>query len=134
MMIGTVCTLGNRFCGHPRPVPRTFHPLVDHVHRDRFQVVRPTDLREEIDRHGGRIQFVVAQLGGLVVPWENVVVVVPTLAERGQSHVDVLRGSDGPKIISAINIEWSKALAMVKKLTCRTACCPKCARHCSPAT
>lgn len=55
-----------------------------------LQVVRPANLSEEIDKRGRKIDVIVAQLGRLVVPWEHVMVVVESLAERQRGHCGVL--------------------------------------------
>jgi len=78
----------------PGAVAGALCALLDQRRRHRLQVVRPADAREEVNEGRGEVHAVVAQLGRLVVPWEDVVVVVPALAERGNRHADVLRGAD----------------------------------------
>jgi hypothetical protein len=78
----------------PGAVAGALGALLDQRRGHRLQVVRPADAREEVDEGRGEVGAVVAQLGRLVVPREDVVVVVPALAERGDRHADVLRGAD----------------------------------------
>lgn len=46
--------------------------LLNDLARDGLQVVRPSDLSKEVDESCCHVHSVVAQLGGLVVPWEDV--------------------------------------------------------------
>lgn len=78
----------------PGAVAGALGALLHQRRRHRLQVVRPADAREEVDEGRGEVHAVVAQLGRLVVPREDVVVVVPALAESGDRHTDVLRGAD----------------------------------------
>jgi hypothetical protein len=46
--------------------------LLDDLVGDGLEVVGPSDLCEEVNEGCGQVHSVVAELGGLVVPWEDV--------------------------------------------------------------
>ncbi len=81
---------------HMATVSGPFHPFADHVLGYGFEVVGPADFGEEVDEGGGGVGRIVAQLGRLVVPREDVVVVVPSFAQRQQRDALVLRRMDIP--------------------------------------
>jgi hypothetical protein len=87
-----------------RAIASSLDALLDDLIGDGLEVVGPSDLREEVDEGCGQVHSVVAELGGLVVPWEDVlwmeeeseivgkgkrrlthVVVVPALAQCEES-------------------------------------------------
>uniref|UniRef100_T1DNK5 Uncharacterized protein n=1 Tax=Anopheles aquasalis TaxID=42839 RepID=T1DNK5_ANOAQ len=72
-------------------VPGTLDALLHDLLGNRFQVVRPANLCEEIDERGSQVHPVVAQLSRLVVPREHMVIVVPSLAKRERCYRAVLR-------------------------------------------
>lgn len=84
--------------GGMRTVSRPLDSPLDDLVGNRLQIVRPSDLGEEIDESGSKVQPVVAQFGSLVVPGEHVMVVVPALAEGECGHRFVLRWVDGAKM------------------------------------
>jgi len=59
--------------------------LLNDLVRDCLQIVRPADLSEEVDECSGEVHAIIAQLGCLVIPREDVMVVVPafTQSENG---------------------------------------------------
>lgn len=75
-------------------VARTQSPLTDHRIGNDFQIIRPAHPGEEIDETGGEIKHIIAQFGGLVIPGEHMVVVVPALADRHKRDVLVVRWLD----------------------------------------
>ena len=84
-------------------------PGEDHVLGNCFQVVGLADERHGVDEHGGQVDGVEAELGRLVVPGEDVVVVVPAFAEGSDGHAFVLYCANEPKIIK-INIKKNDIL------------------------
>jgi len=79
-----------------RPVTGALGPFGHEVGRHGLQVVRPSDQREYVNEQRGQVQFVVEQLGVLVVPRERVMVIVPSVAARGHRHEHILGGIDVP--------------------------------------
>lgn len=75
-------------------IASAFHALLDNLAGDGFQIVGPADFSEEVDERSCVIQFVVTQFGGLVIPWEYMVVVVPAFTEGECCNGDVLHGVD----------------------------------------
>ena len=59
---------------------RTFLPLLNNAGGCCFQIVGPADPGEKVDEGGGIVVLIAAQLRRLVIPWEDMMVVVPTLA------------------------------------------------------
>ena len=81
-------------CVTPAPqfmaaVTSSFHSFLHYVSGYHFQIVRPADLREKVNKRCRCIESVVAQLGRLVVPWEHVVIIMPGFpkCEDGCNHV-----------------------------------------------
>jgi len=70
-------------------VTGALHASLHQIRGHRLQVVCPADARERVD-HSRRWVQRPAQLAGAIVIGENVVVVVPPLAQRGQRHEGVL--------------------------------------------
>jgi hypothetical protein len=100
-----------------------------HVVRRRPQVVRPADFLHALNEPLGRVEIVV-QLVGPVVVGEDVVVVVPPLAQREKRHELVV----GRPISSANKIRNSSCCFKCerdRKITCRMVCGPGCGRSCS---
>lgn len=78
-----------------RAVARSGRAFLHYTARHGLQVVRPADLGEHIDEGGSEVGAIVAQLGGFVVPWEDVMVIVPALAEGADADAEAVGGADG---------------------------------------
>ena len=85
-----------------RPVAGSLRPSLDHLRGHAFQVVRPTDAREEVDERGRRIEPV-AQFSRFVIPGEHVVVIVPALAQGRHGHGQVLHGAYVPEMKTRVS-------------------------------
>lgn len=77
--------------------------LLDHLNRDSFKIVRPTDLCKHINESCCEVSFVVTKLRCLVVPGEDVVVIVPALAERSDGNAKIVSWTNRTAIQSYIN-------------------------------
>lgn len=79
--------------------PLTIFPncILDHFLCRLFKVVGPSDLSELVNPESRHIK-VIAQLGRLVVPRENMMVVVPSLAHRHNRNTQRLHWFDSPEI------------------------------------
>lgn len=66
-----------------------FDALLNDFVRHRLEVVGPAYLGKHVDECGGHVE-VVSEFGRFVVPWEDVMVVVPTFAECENSNRLVL--------------------------------------------
>jgi len=75
-------------------VARSFHAFPYHVLGHALQIVGPTDSREEVDEGRRKVETIIAKLGCLVIPRENMMVIVPTLAEGEYRNTFVLRRID----------------------------------------
>lgn len=73
------------------PIACPLHSLLHHTGWHALEIVRPADLREEVNESRRCVQTVVAQFGCFVVPWERVMVVVPSFA-KGQSGYSPVLG------------------------------------------
>lgn len=60
-----------------------------------LQIVRPADPGKEIDKGGGEVGAIVAQLGGLVIPRENMMVIMPAFTEGADADAEAIGGTDG---------------------------------------
>lgn len=60
-----------------------------------LQIVRPADPGEEIDKGSGQVGAIVAQLSGLIIPRENMMVIVPTFTEGADADAVTVGGADG---------------------------------------
>lgn len=60
-----------------------------------LQIVRPADPGKEIDEGGGKVGAIVAQLGGFVIPRENMMVIVPAFTEGPDGDAVTVGGADG---------------------------------------
>lgn len=77
-------------------IPGSLHSLLYNVSGNDLQVIRESELRAAVDEGGGQIELVISELCRFVVPRENVMIIVPALAERSQCHCFVLRRIDKP--------------------------------------
>lgn len=82
-------------------------PPGHHPGRNALQVVRPTQPREEVDEVGRGI-VAIAQLASLVVPRENVVVVVPTFPQSSHRDRQVLHRAYVPATREEVeeSVDW----------------------------
>lgn len=78
-----------------RTVARSSRTSFHDILRYGLQIVRPADPREEIDKRGGEIAAVITQLGGLVIPWKYMMVIVPTLPKGAQTDGETVGRTDG---------------------------------------
>lgn len=81
---------------HMGTIPVSQGRVLNQLRGRLLPIVRPADFGEQIDPHGRDIERVVAQLGCLVVPRENMMVVVPSLAHRKCGDNAILRRADAP--------------------------------------
>lgn len=77
------------------PVASVFHYLLHQIVRRPLEVVGPAYFRESVQEHCRRVQMVTSEFGCLVVPWKNVMIVVPSFSQRHPSHQMVLRWPNG---------------------------------------
>lgn len=75
-----------------------FGAFAHKLRRRGLQVVRPSDLGEQVDKCGGEVELVIAKFGRLVIPRERVMIIVPTLSYRHHGHKRVFRRVDKPGI------------------------------------
>lgn len=68
------------------------------LHGDGFHVVRQTQPSKEIDKCGSGVELIVAEFGGFVVPWEHMVVIVPSLTECHYGHAFIFGRTNIPEI------------------------------------
>lgn len=87
-------------------------PTTDHIWRDVFSIISPTDTRERVDEGGGKIERVIAQFAGLVIPREHMMIVVISLTKRRDGYRDVLHRRDvlivgflSPRVCDAVDTE-----------------------------
>ncbi len=103
--------------------------------RHGLQVVRPANPGEEIDNRFRRVHVVISQFGCFVIPWENVVIVVPSFTGSQEGHHSVFGRIDLPVVNKSIHINggsnWKRQTKIYKlwKLTCRKDGFPKCGRR-----
>ena len=79
-------------------IARPVDAIADDILRHRPEVVGEARPRKEIDNQSSEINGIVAQLSRLVVPWKDVVVVVPSFTQGCQCNRQVLSGIDVPII------------------------------------
>lgn len=70
-------------------IPRSLHPLLDHVIRHCLQIVRPPNFSHSVNKGCGKVRAVFSQFRSFVVPWERMVVVMPTLAHSQDSYTQI---------------------------------------------
>lgn len=75
----------------------THNTFLNDFGSNRFQIVSPTNFGKEINEGGGQVHRVVAPFGGLVVPGEDMMIVVPAFTESKSSDQGVFSRVDGPK-------------------------------------
>lgn len=78
-----------------RAIARSGCTFLYYAGRHGLQVICPTDLSEHIDEGGSKVGVIVAQLGGLVIPWEDMMVIMPALAEGADTDAVAIGGTDG---------------------------------------
>jgi len=59
-------------------IARSLHPFLHYVFGHILQIVGPTDSRKEIDQDRSQVEL--AEFGRFVVPWEYVMIIMPTFA------------------------------------------------------
>lgn len=77
-----------------RSIAGTQDTFSNHFLGNGLQVVRLTDCGKEIDKAIGKVDSVIDQFGCLVIPWENVMVIVPSLAETQETEDCGVGGTD----------------------------------------
>lgn len=80
-----------------RSIASATHTPLDGVGSHCLKIICPTDLGEKVDEGCGQVQRVVTPLGSLVIPGEDVVIVVPALTEGEQRDIRTLRRVDVPE-------------------------------------
>ena len=75
----------------PAAVAGALRAAFDYISRHRLPSPDPAEVGAQIDESGGQVGAIRGQLGGAVIPRENMVIVVPSLAERSDRHAEVLR-------------------------------------------
>lgn len=80
-------------CGM-RTVTRSFNSLLNGVSRHRFQIIGQSNFSHKINEHCRQICTVIAKLGSFVVPWECVMIVVPTFTKCKNGNRFVLTWID----------------------------------------
>lgn len=78
-------------------IPGSYDAFFDHFGRHGFQIVSPTDFREQIDHLQGEINA--TELCCFIVPREGVMVVMPSFANREERDKTVFSWVDVPVII-----------------------------------
>lgn len=66
-----------------------------HSVRYGFQIVCPTNPGKEIDESSGDIGAIVTQLGGFVIPRENMMIIMPAFTDGADGDAEAVGGTDG---------------------------------------
>lgn len=75
-------------------IARSLYSFPHHVLGYALQIVGPADLREEVDEGRREVERVIAELGRLVIPGKDVMVIVPAFTKSEHSNPFVLRRID----------------------------------------
>lgn len=79
-----------------RAVAATRNPPGNHRWRHGLTIVHPADSCKEVNETGRQVVRIVAELARLVVPWKDMVIVVPALSKCGQRNQQVVNRTDVP--------------------------------------
>lgn len=113
-----------------RTVSSSQHSFPDQILAGLPTIPNPTLLGEEVNEHTCQVVRT-PQFRCLVVPWKRVMIVVPSLANRQETHDLTLHRRDSPG--KERRLYFCSQLNAIIKLTCQKVSCHRDGLHYSPA-